>query len=45
MLKPVLYKKEGIYHGYGLTLWPRLSERALGGDRLSWIRELLEEEE
>lgn len=44
MLKPVLYRKEGIRHGYGLTFCPQPSERALAEGRLSWFREILEEE-
>jgi hypothetical protein len=44
MLKAVLYRKEGVYQGYGLNLWPPLGERLLTADRLSWVREILEEE-
>ncbi len=45
MLKPVLYRKEGVYQGYGLKLWPQPKEESLVGERLDWIREILEEEE
>lgn len=44
MLKTVLFRKEGVCHGYGLTLWPGPTERALDG-RLRWVRELTEEED
>lgn len=44
MLRPVLYRKEGLCHGYGLTLWPQPTEKALNETRLSWVREFLEED-
>ena len=40
MLKPVLYRKEETYEGYGLKFWPREIR-----NRLSWFREVFEEEE
>lgn len=45
MLKTVLYRKDGVCHGHGLKLWPQSKARLLTDARLSWIREILEEEE
>jgi hypothetical protein len=44
MLKAVLYRKGGSCHGHGLKLWPQPEERSLTDGRLSWVREILEEE-
>lgn len=40
MLKPVLYRREETYEGYGLKFWP-----GEPGKRLAWFREVFEEEE
>jgi hypothetical protein len=45
MLRPVLYRREGTFRGYGLNFWPRSAELLLERDPFDWVREAFGEED
>jgi hypothetical protein len=45
MLRSVLYRKDESCQGYGLKIWPQPAEGTAAGNRLVWIREIVERED